>query len=225
MPDMELADAISSRRMVRSYDPHRPVPGDLLRACLDAATRAPSAGFTQGWDFVVLDQPEDVRLFWELTTAGEAPDSWLAGMMTAPALVVCCSDPEAYLERYARPDKGWTDRDPARWPIPYWDVDTGMAAMLALLTAVDSGLGACFFGVPTPRHTAVKDGLAIPADRRIVGVISLGYAAPLTTRTPRSPSRPRRREVAEVVHWGRFGGSATPGDAAVSEDSEPPRAP
>ena len=218
MPLMELGDAVTRRRMVRSYDLHRPVPAALLNACLDAATRAPSAGFTQGWDFVVLDRPDDVARFWELTTTGEPPDAWLAGMMTAPALVLCCSDPEAYLERYSRPDKGWTDRDPARWPIPYWDVDTGMAAMVALLTAVDLGLGACFFGVPTLRHTAVKDGFAIPDDRRIVGVISLGYAARATTRVKRSPSRPARRDLAEVVHWGRFGGSAAPADESVSED-------
>jgi carbon monoxide dehydrogenase subunit G len=34
-----------------------------------------------------------------------------------------------------RPDKGWTDRDEARWPVPFWQIDTGMAALLILLTA------------------------------------------------------------------------------------------
>jgi hypothetical protein len=63
-------------------------------------------------------------------------------MRTAPALVLCLSDPERYLDRYAEPDKGWTDRDPGRWPVPYWDVDTGMAALLMLLGAVDAGLAA-----------------------------------------------------------------------------------
>ena len=43
---------------------------------------------------------------------------------------------KTYLERYAEPDKGRTDRDEARWPVPYWDVDTGMAALHMLLTAV-----------------------------------------------------------------------------------------
>ena len=81
-------------------------------------------------------------------------------------------------------DKGWTDRDPTRWPVPYWDVDTGMAAMLLLLTAVEDGLGACFFGVPPDRHTAVRGALGIPENRRFVGVVSLGYAVP----HPRSPS-------------------------------------
>ena len=36
------------RRMVRAYDPARPVPAEALDAVLAAALRAPSAGFTQG---------------------------------------------------------------------------------------------------------------------------------------------------------------------------------
>ena len=51
-------------------------------------------------------------------------------MMTAPVLVVPFSHKDAYLDRYAEPDKGWTDRDEARWPVPYWWVDAGMAALL-----------------------------------------------------------------------------------------------
>jgi len=123
-------------------------------------------------------------------------------MRSAPVLVLCLSDPARYLDRYAEPDKGWTDRDPARWPVPYWDVDTGMAAMLLLLGAVDEGLGACFFGVPPQRHAAVLAAFAVPAGRRIVGVVSVGHPAP----DRRSPSLRRgRRPFGEVVHDGRFG--------------------
>ena len=43
---------------------------------------------------------------------------------------------EMYLDRYAEPDKGWTDRDEGRWSAPYWWVDAGMAAMAMLLRAV-----------------------------------------------------------------------------------------
>lgn len=200
---MEYAEVVRKRRMVRAYDPERPVPRDALHRMLEAAIRAPSAGFSQGWDFVVLTEPADRERFWAATTDPDAePDSWLAGMRTAPALVLCLSDPNRYLDRYAEPDKGWADRDVARWPVPYWDVDTGMAGLLVLLTAVDEGLGGCFFGVPPEHQAAVLDALGAPADRRIVGVCSLGYAAP----DRRSPSLRRgRRPVAEVGHDGRFG--------------------
>lgn len=200
---MELVDTILERRMVRTYDPGRPVPEEVLTRALDLATRAPSAGFTQGWDFVVLTGEEQRDTFWASTTDPHAdPDPWLRGMRTAPVLILCLSDPGRYLDRYTEPDKGWTDRDEARWPVPYWDVDTGMAALMILLTAVDAGLGACFFGVPPEDHGTVRSAFGIPADRRIVGVVSLGYPAP----DRRSPSLGRgRRPLSEVAHDGRFG--------------------
>jgi nitroreductase len=200
---MEFRDVVRSRRMVRAYDPDLPVPAEVVDRLLQHAVRAPSAGFSQGWDFLVLSGPEDRRRFWEATADPDRePDSWLRGLMTAPLLVVCLSHKDAYLDRYAAPDKGWTDRDEARWPVPYWDVDTGMAAMLMLLTAVDEGLGACFFGVPPERHSAFRSAFDVPASRRPVGVVSVGYPAP----DRRSPSLRRgRRQPADVAHHGRFG--------------------
>jgi nitroreductase len=199
---VQLREVVRRRRMVRAYDPDRPVPSDVLFRALDHAIRAPSAGFSQGWDFIVLTDPADRQLFWDTAAEERPPDSWLAGMRTASALVLCLSDPERYLDRYAEPDKGWTDRDPARWAVPYWDVDTGMAALMILLTAVDEGLGACFFGVAGPKQARVLAAFGAPADRRVVGVVSLGYPAP--DRLSPSPRR-GRRPMSDVVHLGRFG--------------------
>jgi nitroreductase len=200
---MEFQEVVRRRRMVRRYDPDRPVPDDVLTRCLDNAVRAPSAGFSQGWDFLVLRSAEERDRFWAATTEpGEAPDPWLSGIQAAPVLILCLSHKDAYLDRYAQPDKGWTDRSESHWPVPYWDIDTGMAGLLVLLTAVDAGLGSLFFGVPADRHPAVHEALGIPETRSIVGVVSLGYAVP----GPKSPSlRRHRRTGAEVSHWGRFG--------------------
>jgi nitroreductase len=199
---MQFPDTVRARRMVRAYDPGRPVAPALLTGLLDLAIRAPSAGFSQGWDFLVLSEQPDRDRFWTVTTAGEPPDPWLDGMRSAPALVVCLSDPERYLDRYAEPDKGWTDRDPGRWPVPYWDVDVGMAAMILLLGAVDAGLAGCFFGIPPEHHDAVLSAFGVPRDRRIVGVVSLGHGAP----DRKSPSLRRgRRPLRDVAHAGRFG--------------------
>ncbi|GAA6525717.1 nitroreductase family protein [Intrasporangium sp. DVR] len=200
---MEFSDVVRRRRMVRRYDARRPVPREVVERCLANAVRAPSAGFSQGWDFLVLSDEPERELFWRTTTTPDAPsDTWLSGIRQAPVLIVCLADKEAYLDRYAAPDKGWTDRDESRWPVPYWDVDTGMAALLLLLTAVDEGLGGLFFGVPATRHDAVKAAFSVPRDRRIVGVVSIGHPRP----GPRSPSLRRpRRGLADVAHWGRFG--------------------
>jgi len=207
---MEFRDVVRGRRMVRAYDRDRAVPAQTLTELLDLAVRAPSAGFSQGWEFVVLRTPADLGRFWAASAEpdpgpDQEPDRWLRGMQTAPALVLCLSDADRYLDRYAEPDKGWTDRDPARWPVPYWDVDTGMAGLLILLAAVDAGLAGCFFGVPPQRQAAVLAEFGAPSTLRIVGVISLGYPAP-DGSDRRSPSLRRgRRPVTEVAHDGDYG--------------------
>jgi len=189
--------------MVRRYDPDRPVPAGFIDTALGNAIRAPSAGFSQGWDFLVLTRPEERQAYWAATTdPDDEPDSWLAGIMSAPTLILCLSDEGSYLRRYAEPDKGWTDLDEARWPVPYWDIDTGMAALMILLTAVDEGLGACFFGAPPEAHEDVFEAFDIPHDRNLVGVVSLGYALP----DAKSGSLRRgRRGLDQVAHHGRFG--------------------
>jgi nitroreductase len=193
---MEFRDVVRRRRMVRNYDADRPVPPELLEEVLRNATHAPSAGFSQGWAFLVLDTPGDVARFWTATTPG-GPTGWLAGMRSAPVIIVPLSHKDHYLDRYAEPDKGWTDRDETRWTVPYWHIDTGMAALLMLLTAVDNGLGACFFGIPPARVGPFRDAFGVPAQYMPIGAISLGYRAPDRP----SPSLKRgRRPVTEVVH-------------------------
>jgi nitroreductase len=199
---MEFRDVVRRRRMVRRYA-DRPVDRAVVARMLDHAVRAPSAGFTQGWGFLVLDTPADVDRFWACTTPRDADlaSSWLSGMRTAPVVVVPCSDKSAYLDRYAEDDKGFTDRGEHRWPVPYWHVDTGMAALLVLQTAVDEGLGACFFGIPGPRVAAFRDEFGVPEAFTPVGAITVGHRLP-DAGTAGSPSRRARRPLEEVVHRG-----------------------
>jgi nitroreductase len=198
---MELQDAVRTRRMIRSYDPDRPVPRDTLEMLLKLAIRAPSAGHTQGWRFLVLDDITSRSAFWRATTDDGPADDWLRRMQSAPALIVCLSDKTAYLERYAESDKGWTDQDEARWPVPYWHIDTGMAALILLLAAHDIGLGACFFGIPPQHWPAFFAAFAVPERLAPVGVVSVGYPA----ADRRSPSLKRgRRSLDEVVVYGSF---------------------
>ncbi|GAA1846031.1 nitroreductase family protein [Asanoa iriomotensis] len=199
---MEFGEVVRKRRMVRDYDPDRPVPAAVVDRLLGHAIHAPSAGFSQGWGFLVLDEPADRDAFWAATTPeGWAPSGWLDGMRRAPLLVVPHSNQSAYLDRYAEPDKGWTDRDPGRWPVPYWHIDTGMAALLMLLTAVDEGLGACFFGIPGERVDGYRKAFGVPAEFTPIGAVTIGYRAPDRL----SPSLKRgRRSVDQVVHRGRW---------------------
>src|SRR3954463_12224613 len=199
---MELTEAVRTRRMIRSYDPDRAVPREPLEMLLNLAIRAPSAGHTQGWRFLVLDDITSRSRFWSATSDDGPDDDWLRRLQSAPVLIICLSDREAYLDRYAEPDKGWTDKDEARWPVPYWHIDTGMAALLMLLTAVDEGLAACFFGIQPPEHPWFHAEFGVPEEYRAIGCVAVGYAGS-DDRT--SPSLRRgRRSVEEVVHRGRW---------------------
>ncbi len=196
---MDFQDVVRRRRMVRNFA-DRPVDAEVVTRILENAVHAPSAGFSQGWAFLVLDTPHDVERFWSAATPPDGGvDAWSQGLRRAPVLIVPLSCKRAYLDRYAEPDKGWTDRDESRWPVPYWDIDTGMAALLMLLTATDEGLGACFFGVPPERIPAFRKEFGVPDDHVPIGVVALGHRAP----DRRSPSLKRgRRELSDVVHVG-----------------------
>jgi nitroreductase len=199
---MEFAEVVRRRRMVRNYDPDRPVPPEVVDRLLAHAVRAPSAGYSQGWGFLVLEDPADRDRFWAATTPeGGGQGNWLAGMRRAPLIVVPHANRSAYLDRYAEPDKGWVDRDEARWPVPYWYIDAGFAALLMLLTAVDEGLGACFFGIPPERTQAYRRAFGIPDECAPVGALTVGYRAPDRP----SPSLKRgRRPASEIIHRGRW---------------------
>ena len=165
-----------------------------------AAAQPPSAGFTQGVSLLVLRSAAELETFWRV--AAEADSSWLRVMRTAPLLVTVWTSEQAYLDRYAEPDKGWTDRSPTRWSAPYWFVDAGMACQAALLSAVDQGLGACFFGIPTHRISAVREAFGVPTSQLSVGVISLGYPAPAAAIG--SPTRRPRKAPPELIHRGTW---------------------
>jgi nitroreductase len=196
---MEFTEVLRRRRMVRSYEP-RPVPAADLEAIVAAALRAPSAGYTQGVSLLVLTSAADRDTFWGITESADS--DWLRGMRTAPTLLLVWTSRDAYLDRYAQPDKGWTDRDPDRWSAPYWFVDAGMASLAALLSGIDRGLGACFFGIPTDRIEAVRESFGVPSDQLSVGVISMGY--PAAASVTGSPARRARRPADELVHRDRW---------------------
>ena len=197
---MEFQDVVRRRHMVRTFT-SEPVPQASVDRILGNAVRGPSAGFSQGQAFLVLSG-EDLPKFWAVASEAVSESA-----QTAPLLIVPMSAKRVYLDRYAEPDKGWTDRDEAHWPVPYWHIDTGMAALLLLLAAHDAGLAACFFGVPSEHWPALFAAFDIPDRLAPVGVVSLGYPAP----DVRSPSLKRgRRKLDEVVRYGSFG----PADAA-----------
>ncbi len=193
---MEFQEIVRRRRMVRTLT-GEPVPAQSLTRLLGNAVRGPSAGFSQGQSFLVLAEAADRSKFWAV--AGAAVPS---SAQTAPLVIVPLSCKRVYLDRYAQPDKGWTDRDEARWPVPFWHIDTGMAALLILQTAVDEGLGAVYFGIVPEQVAPFRSAFGVPDDQEPIGAIAIGYDAETDKRDLRS----RRRSLDDVVHYGRWDG-------------------
>jgi nitroreductase len=202
---MEFTEVVRRRRMVRRYTAEPVAPAALDRM-LATAVRAPSAGFSQGWAFLVLDTPDDVARFWAAATPPErlvAPDGWLRRMSVAPVVVVPWSDESAYRRRYAETDKGPATLE-ERWSVPYWHVDTGMATLLLLQAAVDEGLGACLFGVPAERVEPLRRAFGVPDAFTPVGAVTVGHRDP-DERAGGSARTRARRPQDDVVHRGRWG--------------------
>jgi len=199
---MELREVLRRRRMVRRFD-SRTVPEDVLARVLDAARRAPSAGFSQGVDLIVLSGPDETSRYWDAALpVAERDDFPWPGLMAAPVLILPCARPALYLERYSQPDKAAAGlgEDRAAWPVPFWTVDTAFATENLLLAAVDEQLGALFFGL-FEQEPIVRLTFGIPDDVEPIGTIALGYAA-ADDRPSGSARRRRRRSGDEMVHRG-----------------------
>ena len=195
---MEFQDVIRKRKMVRSFE-DRPVDHAVVERMLANAQRAPSAGFSQGWGFLVLEGKEEAARYWDALAPDRLGHGW-PDLFNAPVVIVCLSNKKQYIDRYALPDKGWIDRDEKRWPVPFWDIDTGMAAMNILLTAVDAGLGALFFGVWD--QALFRKTFGVPDEYTAIGTIAIGHPKPHDRPSPslKLGHRPR----VEVVHRGRW---------------------
>ena len=193
---MEFQEVVRLRRMVRTFT-DEPVPQAALDRILGNALRGPSAGFSQGQAFLVLTEPSDREKFWAVAGAAIDPSA-----QTAPLVVVPMSCKRVYLDRYAQADKGWTDKDESRWPVPFWHIDTGMAALLILQTAVDEGLGAVYFGIVPEAVPRFRSAFEVPDDHEPIGAIAIGYDGETGKRDLRS----RRRNLDDLVHYGRWKG-------------------
>lgn len=198
---MDLREAIRTRRSIRGFKP-TPVPNDLITDILYFARLSPSSTNSQPWEFVVLTGKslalaKSTNVEQALAGAEMVPDvstrsysgqyrerqielaktvyglmniarddqegrmEWdLRGMrfFDAPAVILICLDEAIY-------------NSESHLPL----FDAGIVTGSIVLLAVDHGLGSCIQGATVQYSEALKLALGIPASKRLIASVAIGY--------------------------------------------------
>jgi len=173
---VETWDAIRGRRSVRAFA-RRPVEPEHLRRILDAGRRAPSSKNTQRWEFVLVEEREQLR---RLSEVGDFAGH-LAGAAAAVALIV--------------PDTA--DPSLGEWLA----FDAGHASENMMLAARDLGVGSVHAAVYD--EALAREILGLPDGWRCFVLISLGY--PEGAEAFERPAiKGNRRPLDDIVHRDRW---------------------
>lgn len=201
---MQFADCVRSRKMVRSFRSN-PVAPELVERIVELASRAPSAGKTQGWHFLVL-QGAETSQFWDTTLPAKKRSSFKwKHLLDAPIIGLVFADSAAYVARYSESDKSSTGlgNSESSWPTPYWTVDASFATMTLLLAAHDVGLGALFFAVFSG-EAALRELLNVPTDLQLIGAVAMGWPRTQEKNISGLSASRTRRTPAQITHFGKW---------------------
>lgn len=174
---MEFELVLKKRRMVRSFKDRQVADAQIVRL-LKNAHRAPSAGFLQQQEFIVIKNKE-IKVKLAEAAVGQ---SFIA---QAPVVIVVCSNTDRVVKRYG--DRGVNF---------YSVIDGAFASMLILLTVVNEGIAACFVGAFNDNE--VSKILKLPKHVKPIGIIPVGYA-------DEPPEKFARMSLEEIVHYERYG--------------------
>jgi 5,6-dimethylbenzimidazole synthase len=212
-----LYRAIYERRDVRSHFLPEPVPDDLLHKILDAAHHAPSVGFMQPWDFIVIrDQRirDEVRENFETANRqagaiyeGEKKALYdslkLAAIVESPVnLCVTCDH---------RRGKG---AGLGRQSNPATDLYSTVCAVQNLwLAARAESLGVGWVSILDME--ALKKTLQIPDEITPVAYLCIGYVSEFESQPElEKKGWEHREELANLIHYD--GWSFKPSSAATN---------
>ena len=223
---MDIAEAIKTRKSVRGFRPD-PVPRKVLQEILELAGRSPSAMNTQPWEFIVLagealerlrqinirelyspdpSQPEHSVVGWPRDSVYRDRQVELA-VQIFKLMDIGRQDKEKraqWMERGFRyfdapaaiiilTDRTLTDEGPL--------LDLGAVMQTICLAALDYGLGTCIEDQGVMAPEAVREVAKIPASKRIIISIAIGYP---DWEFPANKLETNREPVEDLVTWCGF---------------------
>lgn len=174
---------VNNRQSVRGYKPDM-VEKEKLERILEAGRISPSACNAQPWKFIVVDDQELKN------KVADATSNRVIGInhftKQAPVHVVVVLEPANFNSNFGSIMK---DKN-----LPL--IDIGIAAAHLCLQATAEGLGTCILGWFNER--TIKKLLEIPKSKRVILVITLGYASSAEIRDK------KRKTINEVVSLNKY---------------------
>jgi nitroreductase len=171
---MEFTELISTRESVRSYDPNRTVPKEILQKILDAGRLAPSACNYQPWRFLVISSApmlEKVKECYKRDWFRDAPH----------IIVILGLKDQAWKRSYDG----------------YNSIETDIAIALThiILAAENEGVGACWIEAYDP--VILRETLKLENNQVIYGITPLGYQKSGYKKT----GKKQRKSLDEIVEF------------------------
>ncbi len=177
-----MEDLFKRRRSIRRFQ-DKPVTDETLAELLEAVRYSPSWGNLQCWELVVVRGAEDKK---KLAGLLSPKNPATLCTETAPVVIAVCGNPlrSGYY-------KGEQQTRYQHW----FMYDLGALSQTLCLKACEMGLGTVIVG--SFDHKAAEELLSVPRGVELIALIPLGYP-------DHEPSAPKRREIEEFVHFGRF---------------------
>jgi nitroreductase len=175
---MDLIEGLLTRRSVRRFIDKK-IEKEVLGEIIRVAQYSASAHNTKPWEFLVVEDKEDLGKFRSLQRSASFASN-------AAAVILVCVDETKTL---TREKEGWS----------YADIDGSSATTTLLLAAHANGVGACWCGCApmTKPLEDVKEYFKLPEHIRPFSIVVLGYPE-------HKPRQPDDREDKSKIHWGSW---------------------
>jgi nitroreductase len=180
---MNVMDAIKTRQSIRKYK-NIEVTNEHIIALMEAARLAPSGSNTQPWRFILIREKVPQKAIAEV-----CQQEW---MLSAPLFIVCVADTKV---RIKEPNVSVSEESP-QLDLKRVIRDTTIAIEHVVLQAQAMGLSSCWVGYFT--QAELRPVLAVPPDKYIVAVLTIGFSA-------ESPERKPRKALDDLVYYNRWG--------------------
>jgi nitroreductase len=218
---MDAVTCLKGRMSIRGFKPE-PVPRSLLQEVFDLARWSPSYKNSQPWEVLLLSGERKEALSREMIRLLEAgapntpdlaaPDEWPPAeeakinhlyQSRKEAMGIDLGDPEvirkakkANYSFYGAPHAVYLFQEKT---LSQWSLfDLGLFAQSLMLAAHAKGLGTVPQAFVTDYAREIKEFLGIPASKRLVLGLSLGYPNPAA---PINQFRTDRSSVEDFVRW------------------------